>query len=86
MGVTLRDGDRQYFYAQLDRYFPGMKERYIRTFGDAYQCLSPNHGKLMHIFREECRRHDVICEIDRGFAYLQAFEDKQAGEQLNLFI
>lgn len=45
MGVTLRDGDREYFYTQLDRQFPGMKERYIRTFGDRYQCFSPNHTR-----------------------------------------
>ena len=31
MGVTLREGDREYFYAALDRHFPGLKERYIRT-------------------------------------------------------
>ncbi|MCI7796526.1 MAG: radical SAM protein, partial [Lachnospiraceae bacterium] len=36
IGLTLRDGDRQYFYQKLDRHFPGMKERYIRTYGNAY--------------------------------------------------
>lgn len=40
-GVTLREGSREYFYAQLDRHFPGLKERYIRTYGDAYELLSP---------------------------------------------
>ena len=86
MGVTLRDGDRQYFYAQLDRHFPGMKERYIRAFGDSYQCSSPNDKQLMKIFREECRRRGVICEPEAAMAYLMEFEDKQAGQQLNLFI
>ena len=86
MGVTLRDGDRQYFYAQLDRHFPGMKERYIRTFGDRYECLSPNHRKLVRIFREECQAHGVICETEKALAYLSEFEDQQAGEQLKLSI
>ena len=85
MGVTLRDGDRQYFYAQLDRHFPGMKERYIRTFGDRYDCTSPNAAHLTAIFREECQAHGVICDSEEAMAYLSAFEDKQAGEQLNLF-
>lgn len=85
MGVTLRDGDRQYFYAQLDRHFPGMKERYIQTFGDRYECASPNAAKLTRIFRAACRDHGVICQPDAAFAYLTAFEDRAAGEQTCLF-
>ena len=85
MGVTLRDGDWQYFYAQLDHHFPGMKEQYIRTFGDRYDCPSPNAARLTAIFREECQAHGVICDSEEAMAYLSAFEDKQAGEQLNLF-
>ena len=41
MGVTLREGNREYFYAQLDRYFPGLKQRYIRAYGNAYELPSP---------------------------------------------
>ena len=85
MGVTLRDGDRQYFYQQLDRHFPGMKERYIRTFGDAYQCPSPNEKQLAAILREECGKRGVICETEKAMAWLAEFEDQQAGEQITLF-
>jgi DNA repair photolyase len=53
-GVTMREGDREYFYQKLDEHFPGVKDKYIRTFGDAYECRSPNNGKLMKIFKEEC--------------------------------
>ena len=28
MGLTLRDGDREYYYAALDKHFPGLKEQY----------------------------------------------------------
>ena len=42
IGVTLRDGDREYFYHALDKDFPGMKEKYIRTYGNAYNLPSPN--------------------------------------------
>ncbi len=31
MGLTLREGNREYFYNQLDRLFPHMKEKYIYT-------------------------------------------------------
>ena len=85
MGVTLRDGDRQYFYRQLDRHFPGMKERYIRAFGDAYQCPSPNEKRLAAILREECVKRGVICQTEKAMAWLMEFEDRQAGEQLSFF-
>ncbi|MDD3164485.1 MAG: radical SAM protein [Oscillospiraceae bacterium] len=85
MGVTLRDGDRQYFYQKLDEHFPGMKERYIRAFGGSYPCASPNSVKLMKIFHDECRAHGVICDPDEAFAYLTKFEDKQAEAQISLF-
>lgn len=85
MGVTLRDGDRQYFYAQLDRHFPGLRERYVQTFGDRYQCLSPNAPRLTRMLREACRERKVLCEPEAAMAWLSAFEDRQAGEQLNLF-
>ncbi len=81
MGVTLRDGDRQYFYRQLDRHFPGMRQRYIRTFGDAYQCPSPRAKELSAILQEECKKRNVICEPEAAMAYLSTLEDRQ----MNLF-
>ena len=85
MGVTLREGDREYFYAQLDRHFPGMKERYIRAFGNRYECLSPNAPQLERIFREECRKRGVLWEAEAAMGWLMEFEDRQAGQQLDLF-
>lgn len=83
MGVTLREGDREYFYAQLDKYFPGMKQQYIRSFGNAYECSSPNQRNLMSIFHEECRRHGVLHEPEQIFHYLREFPEKT--QQLSLF-
>lgn len=85
MGVTLQEGDREYFYAQLDRHFPGVKERYIRAFGNRYECLSPNASRLTEIFREECRKRGVLWEPEAAMGWLMEFEDKQTGQQLNLF-
>lgn len=84
-GVTLRDGDRQYFYRKLDEYFPGMKERYIRTYGNAYEVPSPRRAYLDRLVREECRQAGMVCDAAELFAYLHRFEDKTAGEQLTLF-
>lgn len=82
-GVTLREGDREYFYAALDRDFPGLKQRYIRTYGNAYSCSSPNHARLMKLFTSECRRRGILCRTDEVFAYLWRFESKQ--RQMSLF-
>ena len=82
-GVTLREGDREYFYAALDRDFPGLKQRYIRTYGNAYSCSSPNNARLMRIFSSECRRLGILHRTDDVFQYLWTFESKQ--RQLSLF-
>lgn len=85
IGVTLRDGDRQYFYQKLDEHFPGMKERYIQTYGSAYVLPSPRERELMALVRRECERAGIEWRTDALFVYMQQFEDKQAGEQLRLF-
>lgn len=84
-GVTLREGDREYFYSKLDEHFPGMKERYIRAFGNSYECSSPHNPGLMKLLRSECRAHGIMCSPDEIFAYLGEFQDRQSGEQLQLF-
>lgn len=41
MGLTLREGNWEYFYKQLDRHFPGLKEQYIRKYGNSYMLTAP---------------------------------------------
>ena len=82
-GVTLREGDREYFYAALDRDFPGVKQQYIRTFGNAYICNSPNNAKLMEVFTRTCKEHGILYQSDDVFRYLWTFETKE--RQMNLF-
>ena len=84
-GLTLRDGDRQYFYQQLDRHFPGMKERYIHAYGNAYELPSPNHPHLWQLLKSECKAAGIVCDAEQLFAYMHKYEDKTAGEQLSLF-
>ena len=76
MGLTLREGDREYFYAALDRHFPGMKERYIRTYGNAYEVPSPHSAKLMALFRSFCREHGILYKPEECFDYMQTLPDK----------
>lgn len=83
MGVTLREGDREYFYAALDKHFPGMKERYHRKYGYAYDVRSDHHKELMALFHEKCRKNGIVHNVDACFEYLHEFPEKY--EQLSLF-
>ena len=83
MGLTLREGDREYYYAALDRHFPGLKRRYIERYGNAYELPSPNAGPLMELFRTFCRDHGILSDPQECFAYLAEFPKKT--EQLSLF-
>lgn len=85
MGVTLREGDREYFYRKLDEHFPGLKETYQKRYGSSYEVISDHNDYLMRIFYDECRRHSIVCSPKEIFAYLQQFDDKQGPEQLSLF-
>ena len=85
IGVTLRDGDRQYFYENLDNFFPGMKEKYVETYGNAYELPSLHQMELMQIVKNECEKAGMEWRTDKLFEYMHQFEDKQAGEQLTLF-
>lgn len=84
IGLTLRDGDRQYYYAALDRHFPGLRERYERSYGLRYELPSPRERELYALFEEKCRQYGIEWRSERIFAYLREFEDKYAGEQLSL--
>lgn len=83
MGVTLREGDREYFYAALDKHFPGMSERYHRKYGYAYEVSSDRHQELMQIVRKQCEQHGIVCDVDQCFQYLHELPEKY--EQMTLF-
>ena len=82
MGLTLRDGNREYFYRQLDRLFPGMKERYIRTYGNRYELPSPREKELTEQFTAFCREHSILHTPEEVFGYLNAFSEKKAQPEL----
>lgn len=84
MGMTLREGDREYYYDALDRHFPGLKEKYISLYGNSYVLDSPNSAKLMHIFRSFCRSNGIMYRQSEIFAYLNEFPD-DGFEQTSLF-
>lgn len=85
MGMTLREGNREYFYKQLDVSFPGMKDRYISVFGNQYSLISPRNHELMDYFHQRCSQNGILHDNKQIFEYLNQFEDKHKAEQLRLF-
>ncbi len=85
MGLTLREGNREYFYRQLDRHFPGLKERYIREFGNRYIVNSPRGARLEELFHRTCEAKKMMHDNDRIFDYMRRFEEKNAPRQLSLW-
>lgn len=82
MGLTLRNGDREHYYSALERHFPGLRERYIREYGDAYMLTSPNAAKLWRVFVTECRSRGIEYRTDAVFDFMRRLEES---EQLTLF-
>ena len=83
MGLTLREGDREYYYSALDKHFPGMKERYIKRYGNAYELPSPNSKKLLGILRGICEENGILYNPDECFAFIYELPDKYP--QMSIF-
>lgn len=73
-GMTLRQNQREWYYRKLDIFFPGIKEKYIRQYGNAYECPSPKAKELWNLFKDECSRlgilfkmGDIIKEYKKGY-------------------
>ncbi len=83
MGVTLREGDREYFYKALDEHFPGLKRKYIENYGNAYEISSPNSRELTGLLRRVCKDNGILYKPDEVFAYMNELPEKYT--QMSLF-
>lgn len=77
MGLTLRSGDREYFYAALDRHFHGLRQKYERYYSNSYEIPSPNCVKLTRIFEEFCDKHGIVRNQKQIFSYLNDFDEPE---------
>jgi DNA repair photolyase len=83
MGLTLREGNREYFYQKLDEHFPGLKKMYQKRYGNRYEIVSDNNAELMKIFYDVCKKNNIECDTKKIFEYLRDFPEKT--KQLTLF-
>lgn len=64
-GVTMRQGQREYFLRELDRAFPGehLSRRYLARYGDRYRCPSPRARELWEVFAARCRERGLLYQM-----------------------
>ena len=90
IGLTLREGNREYFYAALDKNFPAepgkpsLKERYIKTYGYRYMATSSHHKSLMIYLAELCHKNNIKLGTSSIFKWIEEFPEALP-EQPGLF-
>ncbi|MBQ3164770.1 MAG: radical SAM protein [Lachnospiraceae bacterium] len=82
MGLTLREGNREYFYAALDKHFPGLKQKYQKRYGHAYEIPSDQNRELMELLHKKCKENGIACGVGECFRYMRELPEKY--EQLSL--
>lgn len=85
IGLTLRDGNQQYFYKKLDESFPGFKNRYIEKYGSNYVLESENNRQLMDLFYKKTAENNILNKPDDVFRYLRDFPNKDKSRQSTLY-
>ncbi len=85
MGMTLREGSREYFYQALDQHFPGIKEKYQKKYGHTYEIVSDHSRELYSIFVQSCRENHIIYQRDQINDYIQQYPIDRSFQQMSLF-
>lgn len=63
-GLTLRDGSREYFLEALEKLSPEIKEKYVKTFGQSFNCNSPKANYLYQLTEAECTKRGIKTKMD----------------------
>ena len=83
IGMTLRYGNREYYYKKLDQHFPGLKQQYMRQFGNAYSIPSPRSKELSQLVKDFCRQNNMLYKTNEIFEFCSTLPP--AHEQMTLW-
>ena len=59
-GMTLRTGNREYYFSALERRFPGLRAQYLKAFGNASEIPARDPKALHAAFTDECRKCGLL--------------------------
>ena len=83
MGMSLRENQRDYYFYKLDQHFIGIKEKYIKYYGDKYNCIVPNYKRLYKVFTDECIKYGILYDMKD---IIKAYKKEiKSNEQITLF-
>ena len=83
MGMTLRENQRDYYFKKLDILFPGLKDKYIKYYGERYNCVVPDYKRLYKVFTDECDKYGILYNMkDIISAYKKSIK---TNEQISFF-
>ncbi len=77
MGVTLRENQRDYSFDKLDKHFPGLKNKYIKYYGNRYNCQVIDYNHLYKVFISECNKYRILYKMDDIIKAYKKENDKQ---------
>lgn len=82
MGLSLRKGNREYFYRKLDENFPGLKDKYVKEFQDREFIYGRNYKKLKGIIKKRCQKHQMLYKQEDIFEYIHEFPSNSVQTKL----
>ena len=82
MESLMQEGDREFFYQALDRDFPGIRQKYVHTYGNAYDIPSPHAKELMTLIQNTCTANGMLCSPKECFTYLHEFPERYVQQTL----
>jgi len=89
MGMTLREGNREYFYEMLDKHFSGLRPQYEKRYGNSYAVTSRNNRELMTYFQKTCAENNIVYGNEKLFEYMAtlnpSIDEKADNGQMELF-
>lgn len=63
LGMSLRDRQRDYYYKKLDKHFPGIREKYEKSYGDRYSCSTKNIKRLSYVLSNACSKYGISLKM-----------------------
>ncbi len=81
-GVTLRQNQREWYYKKLDESFPTIKEKYLKQYGNSYECRSPKAKVLWQLLQSECDRLGILYKMED---IIESYKQGYGDSQLSLF-
>lgn len=82
IGVTLRGNQKEWYYNKLDEFYPGLKEKYIKTYSNRVYCNSKNSKQIIELITNKCEKYGILCDMN---SIKHAFRQGYNYSQLSLF-